>query len=43
MLEDQAISPMFQDGSAYLEKPHVQGILRHNFAAGNSYKWAYIE
>ncbi|WP_113926983.1 peptide ABC transporter substrate-binding protein [Bacillus sp. P14.5] len=43
LLEDQAISPMFQDGSAYLEKSHVHGILRHNFAAGNSYKWAYVE
>jgi oligopeptide transport system substrate-binding protein len=43
MMEDQAISPMFQDGSAYLEKEYVHGILRHNFAAGNSYKWAYVE
>ncbi|WP_421383720.1 peptide ABC transporter substrate-binding protein [Bacillus salacetis] len=43
LLEDQAISPMFQDGSAYLEKEYVHGILRHNFAANNSYKWAYIE
>ncbi len=43
LMEDQAISPMFQDGAAYLEKEYVNGIIRHNFGASNSYKWASIE
>ncbi|MGD6965307.1 peptide ABC transporter substrate-binding protein [Rossellomorea vietnamensis] len=43
LFEDAAISPMYQSGSAYLERPYVQGILRHAFGADNSYKWAHIE
>ncbi|TYR77796.1 peptide ABC transporter substrate-binding protein [Rossellomorea vietnamensis] len=43
LFEDAAISPMYQRGSAYLERPYVQGILRHAFGADNSYKWAHIE
>ncbi|MDX8346307.1 peptide ABC transporter substrate-binding protein [Rossellomorea sp. YZS02] len=43
LFEDQAISPMYQRGSAYLERPYVKGLLRHSFGADASYKWAYIE
>ncbi|MCA1055755.1 peptide ABC transporter substrate-binding protein [Rossellomorea aquimaris] len=43
ILEDQAISPMFQDGRAFLQKEYVNGILRHNFGAEHSYKWAEIK
>ncbi|PFA66403.1 peptide ABC transporter substrate-binding protein [Bacillus sp. AFS015802] len=43
LFEDQAISPMYQRGSAYLQRPYVKGLLRHSFGADASYKWAYIE
>ncbi|MBN8192453.1 peptide ABC transporter substrate-binding protein [Bacillus sp. NTK074B] len=43
LFEDQAISPIYQRGSAYLERPYVKGLLRHSFGADASYKWAYIE
>jgi oligopeptide transport system substrate-binding protein len=43
LFEDAAISPMYQRGVAYLERPYVHGILRHAFGADASYKWAYIE
>ncbi|WRP08121.1 peptide ABC transporter substrate-binding protein [Rossellomorea aquimaris] len=43
LFEDQAISPMYQRGTAFLERPYVKGLLRHSFGADASYKWAYIE
>ncbi|PFG07044.1 peptide ABC transporter substrate-binding protein [Bacillus sp. es.034] len=43
LFEDQAISPMYQRGSAFLERPYVKGLLRHSFGADASYKWASIE
>jgi oligopeptide transport system substrate-binding protein len=43
LLEEQAISPMFQDGSAYLQKDYVKNLYRHSFGADYSYKWTYIE
>jgi oligopeptide transport system substrate-binding protein len=43
LFEDQAISPMYQEGQAYLEKPYVKDVYRHAFGAGKSYKWTYIE
>ncbi|WP_113930497.1 peptide ABC transporter substrate-binding protein [Bacillus sp. P14.5] len=43
LFEDAAISPMYQRGVAYLERPYVKGILRHAFGADASYKWAHIE
>ncbi|MGD6957964.1 peptide ABC transporter substrate-binding protein [Rossellomorea aquimaris] len=43
LFEDQAISPMYQSGVSYLERPYVKNILRHSFGADNSYKWASIE
>jgi oligopeptide transport system substrate-binding protein len=43
LFEDQAISPMYQRGTAFLERPYVKGLLRHSFGADASYKWASIE
>jgi oligopeptide transport system substrate-binding protein len=43
LFEDQAISPMYQSGVSFLERPYVKGILRHSFGADNSYKWASVE
>ncbi|WP_335869976.1 peptide ABC transporter substrate-binding protein [Bacillus sp. 2205SS5-2] len=43
LFDDAAISPMYQRGTAFLEREYVNGILRHSFGADNSYKWAYIE
>ncbi|EDL65876.1 peptide ABC transporter substrate-binding protein [Bacillus sp. SG-1] len=43
LLEEQAISPMFQDGSAYLQREYVKNLYRHSFGADYSYKWTYIE
>lgn len=43
LFDDQAISPMYQAGVSYLERPYVKNVLRHSFGADNSYKWASIE
>jgi oligopeptide transport system substrate-binding protein len=43
LMEDQAISPMFQDGSAYVQREYVKDLYRHSFGADYSYKWTYIE
>ncbi|KUP07519.1 peptide ABC transporter substrate-binding protein [Bacillus coahuilensis p1.1.43] len=43
LMDDAVISPMYQKGSAYLEKEYVKGILRHAFGADYSYKWAHVE
>ncbi|WP_026676103.1 peptide ABC transporter substrate-binding protein [Fictibacillus gelatini] len=43
LMDDQAIVPMFQNGSAYLQKPYVHDIVKHATGGDYSYKWAYIE
>ncbi|CAN7463700.1 peptide ABC transporter substrate-binding protein [Rossellomorea sp. LjRoot5] len=43
LFDDQAISPMYQKGVSYLERPYVKNVLRHSFGADYSYKWASIE
>ncbi|MGM9987459.1 MAG: ABC transporter substrate-binding protein [Bacillaceae bacterium] len=43
LLDDAAISPMYQRGIAYVQKPYVKDIYKHNFGGDYSYKWAYIE
>lgn len=43
VLEENAISPVYQRGSARLTKPYVKGIVEHGFGADYSYKWAFIE
>ncbi len=40
--EDAAIAPIYQRGSMSLQKPYVQGIVRHPFGGDYSYKWAFI-
>ncbi|MFN3633340.1 MAG: peptide ABC transporter substrate-binding protein, partial [Exiguobacterium profundum] len=43
VLEENAISPVYQRGSARLTKPYVKDIVEHAFGADYSYKWASIE
>ncbi|WP_028400114.1 peptide ABC transporter substrate-binding protein [Ectobacillus panaciterrae] len=43
LLDDAAIAPIFQRGDANIQRPFVQGIVRHNFGGSYSYKWAYVE
>lgn len=43
MFEDQAISPVYQRGRAYIEKPYVKDLVQHNFGPDYSYKWTSIE
>ncbi|WP_445001881.1 peptide ABC transporter substrate-binding protein [Exiguobacterium alkaliphilum] len=43
VLEESAISPVYQRGSARLTKPYVKDIVEHAFGADYSYKWAFIE
>ncbi|HDR7862312.1 TPA: peptide ABC transporter substrate-binding protein, partial [Bacillus toyonensis] len=40
--QDVAISPTYQQSTAYLEKTYVNGIANHTFGGDFSYKWAYI-
>lgn len=41
--EDAAISPVYQQSIAFLEKPYVKDVVKHTFGGDFSYKWAYIE
>jgi oligopeptide transport system substrate-binding protein len=41
--EDQAISPMFQQGKSFLQQEYVKDLYRHSFGADFSYKWTHIE
>lgn len=41
--KDAAISPMYQNGVAYLEKSYVKNVYNHPYGVKNSYKWAYIK
>lgn len=40
--DDAAIAPIYQRGSMSLQKPYVQGIVKHPFGGDYSYKWAFI-
>ncbi|MFC0189569.1 peptide ABC transporter substrate-binding protein [Fictibacillus aquaticus] len=42
MFADQVISPMFQEGHAYLQRGKVKDILFHSFGPRKSFKWTYI-
>ncbi|MGC4375391.1 peptide ABC transporter substrate-binding protein [Fictibacillus sp. Mic-4] len=42
-MEEQAISPMYQKGIAYIQKPYVHDIYHHAVGGDYSYKWAYIQ
>lgn len=43
LLEDAAIAPLYQTGSAYVQKDYVKGIEKHQFGGVYTYKNAYIE
>ncbi|WP_242241556.1 peptide ABC transporter substrate-binding protein [Bacillus cereus group sp. BfR-BA-01309] len=42
LLEDTAIAPLYQMGSAYVQKDYVKGIEKHQFGGVYTYKNAYI-
>lgn len=42
LFEDAAISPLYQKGVAFVQRPYVKGIVEHNFGGDYSYKWAYV-
>ncbi|HHT7190695.1 TPA: peptide ABC transporter substrate-binding protein [Bacillus cereus] len=43
LLEDAAIAPLYQIGSAYIQKDYVKGIEKHQFGGVYTYKNAYID
>ncbi|WP_409298553.1 peptide ABC transporter substrate-binding protein [Peribacillus sp. SCS-26] len=43
LLDDAAISPMFQRGTAYLQREYVKDVVEHPFGGDFGYKWAHIE
>ncbi|MFK4292351.1 oligopeptide transport system substrate-binding protein [Bacillus sp. RC240] len=43
LLEDAAIAPLYQMGSAYVQKDYVKGIEKHQFGGVYTYKNAYID
>ncbi|SFI04747.1 MULTISPECIES: peptide ABC transporter substrate-binding protein [unclassified Bacillus (in: firmicutes)] len=42
LFDDAAISPVYQQGVAFLEKSKVKGTAKHTFGGDFSYKWTYI-
>ncbi|HDR6317942.1 TPA: peptide ABC transporter substrate-binding protein [Bacillus thuringiensis] len=42
LLEDAAVAPLYQIGSAYVQKDYVKGIEKHQFGGVYAYKNAYI-
>ncbi|MEI2315771.1 ABC transporter substrate-binding protein [Bacillus paramobilis] len=42
LLEDAAVAPLYQMGSAYVQKAYVKGIEKHQFGGIYTYKNAYI-
>ena len=43
LFEEMPVAPLYQRGSAYLQREYVKGIVSHPFGGDYSYKWAYIE
>ncbi|MBM7693927.1 oligopeptide transport system substrate-binding protein [Peribacillus deserti] len=43
LMDDAAISPMYQRGTAFLQREYVKGIVEHPFGGDFGYKWAHIE
>ncbi|PLT28446.1 peptide ABC transporter substrate-binding protein [Peribacillus deserti] len=43
LMDDAAISPMYQRGVAFLQREYVKGIVEHPFGGDFGYKWAHIE
>ncbi|QIW20286.1 peptide ABC transporter substrate-binding protein [Bacillus thuringiensis] len=40
--EDAGLVPLYQTGRAYVMKPNVKGIVKHNISPEYSFKWAYV-
>ncbi|AOY16884.1 peptide ABC transporter substrate-binding protein [Bacillus sp. ABP14] len=40
--EDAGMVPLYQTGRAYVMKPNVKGIVKHNISPEYSFKWAYV-
>lgn len=40
--KEAAIIPMFQFGSAFLERPYIKNVIAHPYGPGKTFKWAYI-
>ncbi len=40
--EDAGLVPLYQTGRAYVMKPTVKGIVKHNISPEYSFKWAYV-
>ncbi|MHB0802364.1 peptide ABC transporter substrate-binding protein [Bacillus thuringiensis] len=40
--EDTGLIPLYQTGRAYVMKPNVKGIVKHNISPEYSFKWAYV-
>jgi oligopeptide transport system substrate-binding protein len=43
LFEEMPVAPLYQRGSAYLQREYVKDIISHPFGGDFSYKWAYIE
>lgn len=43
LLNDAAIVPMFQFGSAYLQRSKIKNLINHPYGAGRTFKWAYVD
>lgn len=43
LVEDAAIAPLYQTGSAILKRGNIKDLVKHPSGAEFSYKWAYIE
>lgn len=43
LFEDAVIAPLYQNGSSYLERSYVKGIVEVDFAGPLNFKWAKIE
>ncbi|EPY7704016.1 peptide ABC transporter substrate-binding protein [Bacillus cereus group sp. Bc222] len=40
--EDAGMVPLYQTGRAYVMKPNIKGIVKHNISPEYSFKWAYV-
>ncbi|MEY8349492.1 peptide ABC transporter substrate-binding protein [Bacillus cereus] len=40
--EDVALVPLFQSAKAYVMKPNVKDVVKHNISPEYSFKWAYV-
>ncbi|WP_409294739.1 peptide ABC transporter substrate-binding protein [Peribacillus sp. SCS-26] len=43
LMDDAAISPMYQRGTAFLQREYVKDVVEHPFGGDFGYKWAHIE